>query len=346
MNMTTSQDRDPQQTPQFSNLPLIQDHYWRLADRPPLFEFATVEAYSQFRLSADHPSGGKTEISLQHQWRNKRRSMDMTASECKRSGKFVKPEEDAEPALLGSHSGKKPLIAAALRAAVLRETSGFESPPQRLIYNCSKDLKSFSSKETNTIKQQSKLLKQNCNPHINTSPKLIVLCGPTHSGKSSFAGELKGFVIVNSDRIRKEITGESKLLEQESLVWKTFSSHKSVAIKARRDIILDACHISPGSRWHALNEVKNNYRKICIVIDLPWDEIEKRCLMEKRINLETAREMWKAFQKSKPSAVELMEEGFDEAYFVNSPYLEKEQSASKQAKGREHADSKDKEVKP
>lgn len=245
----------------------------------------------------------------------------MTASECKRFGKHVKPEEDVKPAMLGSHSGQKPYIAAALRAAVLREASGFDSPPQRLIYNCRASIKSFASRETETDKQETKKRNENGSFPRNTTPKLIVLCGPTHSGKSSFAGELKDFVIVNSDSIRKEITGEYKLSDQEGLVWETFSARKSDELKNKRDIVLDACHMSSKARWHALQGADNDYRKICIVFDLPERVIERRCIRENRISLGIAKGMWKSFQKSKPSEEKLKKEGFDDVYFVKNRKL-------------------------
>ena len=177
----------------------------------------------------------------------------MTSSEYKRSGKSVKPEEDVEPAMLGSHSGQKPYIAAALKATVLEETSGFDSPERETIQG-----------------------NQSGNVPMNTIRNLTVLCGPSHSGKSSFAKELKNFVIVNSDNIRKEITGEYKLSGQEDLVWRTFSARKLIALKNNRNVVLDACHLSPGSRWHALRGVGRNYNKTCIVFDIPIREIREQ----------------------------------------------------------------------
>ena len=39
-------------------------------------------------------------------------------------------------------------------------------------------------------------------------------------------------------------------------------------------------------------------------------------MKEKRVSLMKAKQMWKAFQKSKPTPEELKREGFDEVYFV------------------------------
>jgi len=273
----------------------------------------------------------------------------MTSSEYERPGKSVKPEEDVEPAMLGSHSGQKPYIAAALRAAVLEETSGFDSPPQRMIYNWRAFIKSFASKGKNTNERETVRGNQSGNVPMNAIPSLTVLCGPSHSGKSSFAKELKNFVIVNSDNIREEITGEYKLSGQEGLVWRTFSARKSIALKNNRNIVLDACHLSPRSRWHALRGVGRNYNKICIVFDIPKRKIRERCLEEKRMRLETVMETWNAFQKSKPSEKELKKEGFDTVYFLDNTVqcqAEDRKSPSKPGKDHNLIDDKKKEVRP
>ena len=39
-------------------------------------------------------------------------------------------------------------------------------------------------------------------------------------------------------------------------------------------------------------------------------------MKEKRVSLMKAKQMWKAFQKGKPTPEELKREGFDEVYFV------------------------------
>jgi hypothetical protein len=87
-------------------------------------------------------------------------------------------------------------------------------------------------------------------------------------------------------------------------------------LEAGRNVILDACHISGLARWHALQGPNQQHRKICVVFDLPFRTIRKRCLREKRVSLKEVRRMWQAFQHSKPSPKELKLQGFDAVCFM------------------------------
>ena len=58
-----------------------------------------------------------------------------------------------------------------------------------------------------------------------TCPELIVLCGPSHSGKSTFARQHLGSCrIVSTDRIRKELGARFVRFEAEPEVWRAFTS--------------------------------------------------------------------------------------------------------------------------
>jgi len=146
---------------------------------------------------------------------------------------------------------------------------------------------------------------------------IVVLCGPSHSGKSAFARRFaNGFTIINSDDVRKSLTGNPELSEHEGSVWAEFSARKHIALRAGQNIILDACHLSSRARRHALEDVDDTHRKICIVFDCPFHVIRKRCLRERRISLAVAREIWNRFEK--PTLQELLREGFDEVYFIST----------------------------
>jgi len=146
---------------------------------------------------------------------------------------------------------------------------------------------------------------------------IVVLCGPSHSGKSTFARRFaKGFTVVSSDDVRKSPTGKSELSEHEGSVWAEFSASKRRALRAGHDIILDASHLSTRTRRHALEDVDDRYRKVCVVFDRPFHVIEKRCLRERRMSLRVVREIWKRFKK--PTRQELLQEGFDEVYFMSA----------------------------
>jgi predicted kinase len=85
----------------------------------------------------------------------------------------------------------------------------------------------------------------------------IILCGPSHSGKSTYAEKLlntfndthisqlpTGGVIINTDTIRESLHGSRKILGDEREVWKTFQEQKMQALGQEKNIIIDACNLS------------------------------------------------------------------------------------------------------
>lgn len=151
-------------------------------------------------------------------------------------------------------------------------------------------------------------------------PTLIVLCGPSHAGKTTFANRLSkcggNFTIISPDKIRRQLCIGFQDSRYESSVWDIYESMKCKALKAGRNIVLDACHITEKARWHALQGPNNNYEKICVVFDLPFRIIKERCDKEKRVSLKEVERMWQAFQHSKPSPEELKLQGFDAVCFM------------------------------
>ena len=148
-------------------------------------------------------------------------------------------------------------------------------------------------------------------------PVLVVLCGPSHVGKSSFARGLgRRFTVVSSDEIRKELVGCFEPDECEAKVWEVFEAMKKQALKQRHNIALDACHMSKKARQHSLEGPNKGHLKVCVVFDLPWRAIRKRCLRGRRLPLMEVERMWKAFEGEKPKIRSLKQLGFDEVYFL------------------------------
>jgi len=150
-----------------------------------------------------------------------------------------------------------------------------------------------------------------------SQPIIVVLCGPSHSGKTDFAERLQNyFKVISSDQIRAELTGCFEQSDSEPRVWKTFEAMKRQTLKQGDSIILDACHISEKARWHSLQGADNSHTKICIIFDFPWRAIKQRWVRERRVPLKKVRQMWKDFQHRKPKIEELKELGFDGMFFV------------------------------
>lgn len=148
-------------------------------------------------------------------------------------------------------------------------------------------------------------------------PKLIVLCGITHAGKSTYAQMIvekdSSYVVISSDSIRLALTGSSAPNGAEDQVWAKFAELKAKALKENENIILDACHMSRGSRWHSVQNVSSNYTKEIVIFNPSLEIIEERMRKTKRVPLDLAKSMLNYFDV--PEKDELQEFGFDDILY-------------------------------
>lgn len=111
--------------------------------------------------------------------------------------------------------------------------------------------------------------------------KLIVLSAPPGSGKSTWAKQYiaknPNTVIISSDEIRYEITGQYQDFSKQKEVWELFE--KRLVDFATRDdnadVILDALVDLNTLRIKYAELGKNYKRKILVVLYKPYNELVK-----------------------------------------------------------------------
>ena len=91
--------------------------------------------------------------------------------------------------------------------------------------------------------QESSALSSTVKP-FREPPMLVVLCGPSHVGKTTFAQRLvevgDNFVIVSPDQIRKQLSIGFQDSRYESRVWDIYESMKRKALEKGCNVVLDA----------------------------------------------------------------------------------------------------------
>ena len=147
-------------------------------------------------------------------------------------------------------------------------------------------------------------------------PELIVLCGVSHAGKTTYAKQINKsnkYKIINTDNIRIKLHGDRKIKNDEPVVWKEFDKQKNDAINNHENVILDACHLSSQARWHAKKYI-NGYDTKIVVFNTSKKELKKRWKKEnKRIDWKIIEDMYSNFSISKDK---LQYEGFNNIIFI------------------------------
>ena len=110
---------------------------------------------------------------------------------------------------------------------------------------------------------------------------IILMVGIQGSGKSTWANnfveEHDKVICISRDTIRKELIGDGEYFSKEDEVWETFCNSMVEAVQAQGEwnyIIIDATHISIGSRRKVLNEITkrtdtSKYNLKITVMDTP-----------------------------------------------------------------------------
>lgn len=108
-------------------------------------------------------------------------------------------------------------------------------------------------------------------------PTLWVMCGLSGSGKSTIAKQLaqehENTVIVSSDSVRKELTGDYENQDHNEEVFKIFHKRIREALENNINVIADATNITMKSRRAILENVKGiDCHKVAYLIPKPFEQ--------------------------------------------------------------------------
>lgn len=149
------------------------------------------------------------------------------------------------------------------------------------------------------------------------------MCGIPGSGKSTWVQNHKDFFsddvrIVSRDQIRFSMLGENdEYFSKENEVWKEYVRQAKASLSNNVDTILDATHISEGSRSKILRALTNELKGVeinIIVIDICIAKaIEQNNLREGRSKVPAGTIRRMGLQFVTPT----IEEGFDHIYIYS-----------------------------
>lgn len=144
--------------------------------------------------------------------------------------------------------------------------------------------------------------------------------GVPGSGKSSFGERLreKGFIIISSDEVRKEIFGtyEANTRVQNALVFSKILDKVKNAVIDGRDIYYDACNLSAKRRRILLTYIPRHYIKQACLFATPIEECRQRnALRERKVPDEIITKFFSTFE------VPNLDEGFTGIFLIRDPHM-------------------------
>ena len=149
---------------------------------------------------------------------------------------------------------------------------------------------------------------------IHSRPELTVMVGLPGSGKSHYAKQQKGVLVVSSDDIRKELLGSEDDQSNNAEVFKIYSKRIREAIIGGRSVIADATNISMKSRKTVAPMMKLAHHSKTIVMATPVHACLKNDENRSRsVGPLVIYKMLKAFEPP------IRQEGFDEIIFIKTP---------------------------
>src|ERR1700733_3153673 len=83
---------------------------------------------------------------------------------------------------------------------------------------------------------------------ITLGPTLVVLVGPSASGKSTFAKQFSQGEVVSADSLREDFTGDFRRQDQNDLIHNEFDRRISTRLEAGLRVVADSTHIRNTDR--------------------------------------------------------------------------------------------------
>ena len=113
-----------------------------------------------------------------------------------------------------------------------------------------------------------------------SKPILWILVGLSASGKSTIAAQIANenpnTIIVSSDAIREELTGNYQDQEHNKEVFKIFHNRIRKNLENKKNVIADATNLTMKSRRAIMMKVYGlNIKKVCVIISKPFEQCKK-----------------------------------------------------------------------
>ena len=149
--------------------------------------------------------------------------------------------------------------------------------------------------------------------------KLIMLVGIPGSGKTTHSVELSkkyNAKVISSDKVRQTFVGI-----EEKDVFPTVYRLCAEELKANRNVILDATHITPKVRkrsFDALDAYDVSYEKIAVFLDTPVEECVRRVEIRNQNPNELFLPLDVITSYGKNIIIPSKEEGFNEIIIIKN----------------------------
>ena len=150
-----------------------------------------------------------------------------------------------------------------------------------------------------------------------SKPTLYIMCGLSGSGKSTIATQIANenpnTIIVSSDEIREELTGNYEDQEHNEEVFKIFHDRIRKNLENKKNVIADATNITMKSRRAIMMKVHGlNIRKVCVIVPKPFEQCK-----EDNLHREHPVPEFVLDKQIRKFQIPFKEEGFDEIIFHN-----------------------------